>query len=354
MPPGAENNPPPPPNQRPMRPVGRQNLAEQVMPLAKEAVAAAAQVLGQKVAGGAGGSGGLGGAVASQAINGIASVPFAQTPIPQALTGVVAQAASSAAAQAVGGLPGALTGQALTQAINGATPDAIARQALSGAANAATGAATDAVATALNGRDSPAFRRAMEFLGPWEGGYVNDPADSGGATNRGVTQGVYDNHRRGNNVPLRDVRQLTDEEHDDIYYNRYWAPSHADRLPENLGIAQFDWAVNHGVSGATRTLQESVGLTGRAVDGVWGPGTEQAVANALAQPNGQAAVVDTYLNNRAEWYRNRAQENPSQQRFLNGWLNRVDSPPDANGRMGLRNFLTPPPVPETGSGTNGR
>ena len=32
------------------------------------------------------------------------------------------------------------------------------------------------------------FNRAISFTLKWEGGYVNHPADKGGATNRGITQ----------------------------------------------------------------------------------------------------------------------------------------------------------------------
>jgi len=31
----------------------------------------------------------------------------------------------------------------------------------------------------------------LPFVLQWEGGYVNDPQDSGGATNRGVTYATY-------------------------------------------------------------------------------------------------------------------------------------------------------------------
>ena len=42
---------------------------------------------------------------------------------------------------------------------------------------------------------SPAFTASMPFILRWEGGYVNHPADPGGATNKGVTQKVYDDWR---------------------------------------------------------------------------------------------------------------------------------------------------------------
>jgi lysozyme family protein len=41
------------------------------------------------------------------------------------------------------------------------------------------------------------FERALAAVLVHEGGYVNHPKDPGGATNKGVTQRVYDDYRLG-------------------------------------------------------------------------------------------------------------------------------------------------------------
>src|SRR5215212_9684838 len=93
---------------------------------------------------------------------------------------------------------------------------------------------------------SAAFQASLPFILRWEGGYVNHPADPGGATNKGVTQRVYDDWRVRRGMPARDVRQIMDDEVHAIYEAGYWTPPHCDLLPRPLDLVQFDTAVNMG------------------------------------------------------------------------------------------------------------
>jgi hypothetical protein len=54
---------------------------------------------------------------------------------------------------------------------------------------------------------SDAFDAAMPFVLRWEGGFVNHPNDPGGATNKGVTQKVYDGWRTSRGQGTRSVRE---------------------------------------------------------------------------------------------------------------------------------------------------
>jgi len=94
------------------------------------------------------------------------------------------------------------------------------------------------------------FKKALKFVLLWEGGYSNHPNDSGGPTNKGITQRTYDTYRKLNKVPMRTVREITDAEVEDIYYTSYWVPINADAMEPKAAVALFDWAVNSGLAKA--------------------------------------------------------------------------------------------------------
>lgn len=110
-----------------------------------------------------------------------------------------------------------------------------------------------------------------------EGGYVNHPKDPGGATNKGVTQRVYDDWRQKNGLPFRSVKELEQSELEDIYRRQYWDAVRGDDLPAGVDYCVFDFAVNSGANRAARYLQEAVRV---AADGQIGPVTLAAVAAA--------------------------------------------------------------------------
>ena len=164
---------------------------------------------------------------------------------------------------------------------------------------------------------SAAFQASLPFILRWEGGYVNHPADPGGATNKGVTQRVYNDWRVRQGMPARDVRQITDDEVHAIYEAGYWTPPRCDLLPRPLDLVQFDTAVNMGVGRAVRMLQASLGC---GVDGDFGPGTRRA-----AEACDAGAAVAAYCDRREAYYRGLAQKNPKVAVFLTGWMNRLDA-----------------------------
>lgn len=93
-----------------------------------------------------------------------------------------------------------------------------------------------------------------------EGGFVNNIKDPGGATNRGVTQKVYDGWRAVRGLPKRSVAQVTGDEVDAIYRRQYWDAVRADDLPAGIDFAVFDYGVNSGPMRSAKSLQSSLGV----------------------------------------------------------------------------------------------
>ena len=108
------------------------------------------------------------------------------------------------------------------------------------------------------------LQKALDILLKWEGGYVNDPQDPGGATKYGISKRAY---------PDLNIRNLSKKRAGEIYYNDYWEPCGCEDLPAGIDLIVFDTAVNCGTDKSIRILQESVGST---VDGVFGPNTLEA------------------------------------------------------------------------------
>ncbi|MGV1049163.1 MAG: glycoside hydrolase family 108 protein [Solirubrobacterales bacterium] len=107
------------------------------------------------------------------------------------------------------------------------------------------------------------FPRVMNFIRQWEGGYVDHPADPGGATNRGITIGTLSRWRESKGLPAatkEDVRKLTQAEADEIYREWYWKPSGAaDAKDYQTALLLMDSGVLHGV-GAPQAWVREYGL----------------------------------------------------------------------------------------------
>lgn len=120
------------------------------------------------------------------------------------------------------------------------------------------------------------FDKALSHVLEHEGGWSNHPLDKGGATNRGVTQAVYDAYRKTRGKAGQSVKFITDEEVNAIYKFQYWDRVQGDLLPAGLDYAVFDFAVNSGVGRASKYLQAVLGV---AQDGQIGARTLAAITN---------------------------------------------------------------------------
>lgn len=155
------------------------------------------------------------------------------------------------------------------------------------------------------------FPLALSRVLQHEGGKVDDRQDPGGRTAFGVTQRVYDDWRRDQGLPRRDVWFIVEAEIEAIYRMLYWNAVRADDLPSGVDYAVFDFAVNSGPNRAIRYLQRAVGV---ADDGRIGPMTLAAV-NAKPACETIAAVSAARLDFLGQL--------PTFARFGRGWTARV-------------------------------
>jgi lysozyme family protein len=72
------------------------------------------------------------------------------------------------------------------------------------------------------------------------------------------------------------MRGLTPEIVAPFYKARYWDACKCDQLPIGIDYAVFDFAVNAGVSRASKTMQAALGT---AADGIVGPATIGVATN---------------------------------------------------------------------------
>ncbi len=144
---------------------------------------------------------------------------------------------------------------------------------------------------------SPRFIACMPFILQEEGGYSNDPHDSGGMTMHGIIQREYDRYRRSKGLPLQWVKNISVDEQNEIYWTEYWLP-HCPLLPVGLDLSFFNIAINAGPGEATRLLQEALALT---IDGNWGPKTNAAVVGI--EPSDVPHMIQSFATDEENWYR---------------------------------------------------
>ncbi|GAA0733303.1 glycoside hydrolase family 108 protein [Sphingomonas japonica] len=165
-----------------------------------------------------------------------------------------------------------------------------------------------------------------------EGGFVDHPADRGGATRFGITQAVARAHGFVGSMPA-----FPREAAVAIYRQRYWiAPRFyqvAEQAPD-IAAELFDTGINMGPSVATGFLQRALNALNRGardypdltLDGVIGPRTLAALGGFLATRGdaGETVLLKAIEALQGERYLRLAEQRPANEAFLYGWLaNRI-------------------------------
>ena len=163
----------------------------------------------------------------------------------------------------------------------------------------------------------------VEILAPyikkWEGGFANDPADRGGATNKGVTIATFEAYCKAKSLPRPSVERLkrmTDAEWLDILKTMFWDKWQADKIKsQKLANILVDWVWGSGVYG----IKIPQRILGVKQDGIVGDETLKAL-NAQDPDKLFQAIYEA----RKKYLNDITILRPANKRFLKGWLNRLE------------------------------
>ena len=161
------------------------------------------------------------------------------------------------------------------------------------------------------------FDECVTLVLGYEGGYVDNPADPGGATNLGISlryarsQGSLLDLDGDGDVDKNDIVLITPDKAKMVYRNWFWRDVKGDELPAGIDLAVFDYAVNSGPARAIKSLQAALGVKS---DGVIGPATMAALRTANPVP-----VIDRICDERRQFLRGLR----TYPQFRTGWERRV-------------------------------
>jgi peptidoglycan L-alanyl-D-glutamate endopeptidase CwlK len=166
------------------------------------------------------------------------------------------------------------------------------------------------------------FQRLHAFVKRWEGNFVNDPRDNGGATNMGITLATL-SAWRGKEVSVADVRDLTRQEADAIFRANYYTLCRCGEMPERVAAVVYNGAVLHGSERSIKFLQTAFNGLGLAlggkplkVDGDIGPNTMAAI-----RQTDPTSLASAYIDQQEAFFR----KLDDFDHFGKGWLNRSSS-----------------------------
>ena len=162
--------------------------------------------------------------------------------------------------------------------------------------------------------------KLVPFILRWEGGFVNDPDDLGGATNKGITMDTFEAYCRKKGYPKPTVERLkniTDTDWYEIFKTLYWDRWKADEI-KSQAVANIlvDWVWASGVHGIKRP-QRILGVT---VDGLVGTKTLSYLNSADPK-----RLFEAIKEDRIKFIDEICKARPKNGKYRKGWLNRINA-----------------------------
>lgn len=160
----------------------------------------------------------------------------------------------------------------------------------------------------------------IRHIKQWEGGFINDPLDSGGATNMGITYNTFKRFCLDNNrsIPtIDDLKNISKGDWTSIFLQGYWNKWQANLIEDKyIATMLVDWVFNSGKWGIIIPQR----LLKVKQDGIVGEITINAVNS-----HDPDYLFEELKWARIEFVKDIVRNKPTQERFLNGWINRIES-----------------------------
>jgi lysozyme family protein len=180
------------------------------------------------------------------------------------------------------------------------------------------------------------FEKTMKF----EGGYSNNPNDSGGETYKGISRKNFPSWEGWNIIDSIKPKKITvsslkGKNIDDMvkvfYKEKFWDKIKGDGIINQLfANILFDSIVNMGIQRPVKFLQASLNeldsTNKLSEDGIYGDKTYNTLLKYLDSNEDEKLnqLIIKFNERRKAFYQKIVNNNPSQKVFLKGWLKRVE------------------------------
>jgi lysozyme family protein len=173
------------------------------------------------------------------------------------------------------------------------------------------------------------YKLTAPFILSAEGGYVNNPTDKGGETNKGITWATWVVFFGDTTASHHRFIVMMTDDWAEIFKSGYWDKCLADQITDQrIANTIADWVWCSGQHFPELDVQKLINTIFNkhlAEDGLFGNATIQAL-NACDSDT----LYESLIERRKQYYRDiisfaQAKGDHSQDIFLAGWLNRIDN-----------------------------
>lgn len=169
------------------------------------------------------------------------------------------------------------------------------------------------------------YRLLVPFCLSAEGGLSDTPGDKGGLTNKGITFAVWITY-------FGDTKDrflaMSPADWGLIFKKEVWDKINGDLInSQKIANAIGDWVLNSGAYFPERDVQEvlnAIFLKHLTVDGNFGNANYHSTVDAINSVDQDEEYKDIIARHQ-EFYKSIVDKDPSQQKFYDGWMNRINN-----------------------------